>query len=72
MFCLGVLPCSRNVPERGLLSISGPIAVLSYRVPTWLVLPMVIALAHDEPLFCPDDLGANVEARLGKAFGDDC
>jgi hypothetical protein len=46
MFGFGVLPTGRNGPKRRLLAVPGPVALLSDSVPTGLVLPVVVALAH--------------------------
>src|SRR5262245_6742422 len=68
MLGLGVLPTGRNGPKRGLLAVAGPVAFLSDSIPTGLVLPVVVALAHYKPLFGPDDLRPDSETALGEAL----
>src|SRR4029077_16231611 len=46
---LSILTGTRYAPKRCLLSVARPIAVLPDCVPTWLMLPVVVSLAHDEP-----------------------
>src|SRR3954468_352345 len=65
-----VLPAVRDGPERGLFSIAGPVALLTDRIPARLMLPMIIAAAHDQTFFCPDHLRPDEESGLDKALGD--
>src|ERR1700692_1671821 len=66
----GVLPAGRNGPERRLLAVTRPVALFSDSVPAGLVLPVVVALAHHQALFGPDDLRAYGETALGEALGN--
>ena len=65
MLGFGVLAAAADCPQRRLLTVAGPIALFANRVPAGLVLPMVVALAHDKALLGPDDLRADREAALG-------
>ncbi len=69
---LDILSAGRNAPERRLFAITGPIALFADGVPTRLVLPVVVALTHDQPFFGPSNLSPNCEAAVGEAVGDDC
>ena len=60
-------------PDRRLLAVAAPMAgfALPHRVPTGLMLPVVIAAAQREMLFGPDDLSAKLQPASGKIGGDD-
>jgi hypothetical protein len=70
MLGFGVLPTGRNGPKRRLLAVPGPVALLSDSVPARLVLPMVVALAHYQALFGPDDLRPDRETALEETLGN--
>jgi hypothetical protein len=65
-----VLPAGWDFPERGLLAVAGLVALLADGVPARFIAPVVIPLAHDQPLLGPDDLGPDGEAALEKTLGD--
>jgi hypothetical protein len=56
MLGFSVLAAGRDIPKSGLLAVAGPITSLSYGIPAWLVLPVVVASAHYETLLGPDNL----------------
>jgi hypothetical protein len=64
VLCLGVLAAAWNSPQSGLLPVSGPIALLPDGVPAGLMLPVIVPLAHDQPLLGPNDLGSDRKATL--------
>src|SRR5436853_412935 len=65
---LAGLAAARGAPDRALLAITGPIALLLHRVPTWLVRPIVIAAADYQAFLCPYDLRPNLKALPHKAL----
>src|ERR1700716_15412 len=68
--CFDVLASARDVPKRGLLPVSGPIALLAHRIPAGFMLPVIITAADHQSLLDPDDLRADGEAKTDEAFGD--
>src|SRR5207245_1673268 len=60
-----------NFPQRGLLSITGPVRAfaLAHGVPAGLMLPVIIAPPDREMLLSPDDLGADDESRSSESSG---
>src|SRR5262249_38410091 len=67
-FC--VLTLARNLPERGLLAVSGPITLRAYRVPTGFMLPVVVAPADHDTGLGPNNLGANFKTSPFKTVGN--
>src|SRR5262249_49442287 len=53
-----------DIPDGALLAPACPmtLAALSDSVPTWFVLPMIVATAGCKTLFAPNDRGADFEA----------
>ena len=45
-----------------MLAIAGPVAYVTNRVPTGLMLPVIVASSDDEPFLRPNDLGAESKA----------
>ena len=66
----GILVTAGNAPQSRLLPITGPMPLGSDRVPTGLMLPMIIAASDDETFLGPDDLGADLKPLSDQTFSN--
>ena len=63
----GILVAVRDLPQRRLLAVAGPVTRgLADRIPAGLMLPVIIAPAQDQPVLGPDDLRADGKARRSR------
>src|SRR5437763_4033049 len=67
---LSVLSPRGDIPQRRLLAIAGPVALFANGVPAGFMLPMIVALTHNQSLLGPDNFGSDRKAHFDQAVGD--